>query len=262
MTSSVVRHLTSRDNPLLARVRRLAADGAAYRKLRELWIEGDHLCSAFVARGGRPSHAVIDEVGWALPRLRELASSAASVSIVPVALMNELSTLESPAPIGFVVPWAGPGEVRADQPTVVLDRLQDAGNVGAILRTASAFGFAQVVAVKGTAALWSPKVLRAGMGAHFGLSLVEGVEGTDWIDALALPLIGTSLQASAPLHEVELPWPCAWVMGHEGQGMSKALGERCAARVIIPQPGGEESLNVAAAAAVCLYESVRQRLVR
>ena len=259
MTGATIRHVTSRDNPLLVRVRKLTGDGAAYRKLNHLWIEGDHLCGAYVGRGGQASHAVIDEVGWAVPRLRELASMAKDVSIVPVALMNELSSLESPASIGFVVPWMGAGAIASRQPTVVLDRLQDAGNVGAILRSASAFGFVQVVAIKGTVALWSPKVLRAGMGAHFGLNLVEGVEGIDWIDPLATPLIGTSSHAPTRLQDATLPWPCAWVLGHEGRGVSAALSERCRSLVTIPQPGGEESLNVAAAAAVCLYESVRQR---
>jgi TrmH family RNA methyltransferase len=94
------------------------------------------------------------------------------------------------------------------------------------------------------------------MGAHFGLGLVEGVESPD---ALGLPLIGTSSHATQAIHEVTLPWPCAWVLGHEGQGVSQALQRQCAMALRIPQPGGEESLNVGAAAAICLYESARQR---
>jgi TrmH family RNA methyltransferase len=141
----------------------------------------------------------------------------------------------------------------------VLDRLQDAGNVGTILRTAAAFGFTQCLALKGTAALWSGKVLRAGMGAHFALNLVE-LAGDAQLDALRVPLIATSSHAQRALQEVDLPWPCAWVMGHEGQGVSSALEARCSLTLRIAQPGGEESLNVAAAAAVCLYESTRQRL--
>jgi TrmH family RNA methyltransferase len=131
--------------------------------------------------------------------------------------------------------------------------------VGAVIRSAAAFGFAQVVAIKGTAALWSPKVLRAGMGAHFGLNLVEAVDEAA-LDALAVPLLATSSHAAHAIHQLALPWPCAWVMGHEGQGVSPAVMQRCQQTLRIPQPGGEESLNVAAAAAVCLYESARQRL--
>jgi TrmH family RNA methyltransferase len=106
-------------------------------------------------------------------------------------------------------------------------------------------------------ALWSPKVLRAGMGAHFGLALVEGAAIED-VAALGLPVVGTHLRDAQWLHETALPRPLAWVFGHEGQGMSEAVTAACTLRVRIAQPGGEESLNVAAAAAMCLYESARQ----
>ena len=255
---SGVKAITSRDNPLLQRVRRLGADPAAYRRLGEVWIEGEHLCTAYTARGGAVAQALISETGWQQAGLRSLASAAAAVAVLPDALMAGLSTLESAAPIGFIVPWAGSGELVGDQPSIVLDRLQDAGNVGNILRSAAAFGVTQIIAIKGTAALWSPKVLRAGMGAHFGLRLVEGVTD-DALATLAMPMLAASSHARHALYETMLPWPCAWVLGHEGQGISDALMRRCADVLRIPQPGGEESLNVAAAAAICLYESVRQR---
>lgn len=143
---------------------------------------------------------------------------------------------------------------------MLLDRLQDPGNVGTILRSAAALGVQQVLALKGTAALWSPKVLRAGMGAHFALHLVEGLAVDDLAD-LGLPLIATSSHAEHALPSLRLPAPCAWVFGHEGQGVDAALLQRCALTVRIPQPGGEESLNVASAAAICLYESARQAMV-
>ena len=256
--SAPIKAISSRDNPLLVRLRKLAADPAAYRKLGEVWIEGEHLCSAFAQRGGVAGQAVISEAGWQTPALRALASSAAAVAVVPEALMAGLSALESPAPLAFVLPWAGPGVLDATAPSAVLDRLQDAGNVGNILRSAAAFGFTQVIALKGTAALWSPKVLRAGMGAHFGLRLVEGVD-VDTLAALHVPLLATSSHAALAIHEASLPWPCAWVLGHEGQGVSAALLRHCTQTLRIAQPGGEESLNVAAAAAVCLHESARRR---
>jgi TrmH family RNA methyltransferase len=92
------------------------------------------------------------------------------------------------------------------------------------------------------------------MGAHFALRLVEGLDESA-LAALAVPLVATSSHGGATLHQAALPAPCAWVLGHEGQGVSAALLQRCALQVRIPQPGGEESLNVAAAAAICLYES-------
>jgi TrmH family RNA methyltransferase len=174
--------------------------------------------------------------------------------VIADALVADISGLESPAPMGFVIDLPDAPVVAAGQAAVVLDRVQDAGNVGSILRSASAFGFAQVLALKGTAALWSPKVLRAGMGAHFNLRLVEGLSEQD-LDALELPLLVTSSHGGSLLHRAALPWPCAWVMGHEGQGVSPALEARAAHRIRIAQPGGEESLNVGAAAAICLHAS-------
>ncbi len=249
-------HISSRDNPLMVRLRRLAQDGSAYRRVGQVWLEGEHLCSALRARGGVAAQALISDAGWHNPALRELAGWAGKVCIVPGPLFAAISGLESPAAIGFLLALQATPAIDARVASVVLDRLQDAGNVGSILRSAAAFGVRQVLALKGTAALWSPKVLRAGMGAHFSLRLIEGLDEAA-LDVLALPLVATSSHAGTDLPNAHLPSPCGWVLGHEGQGVSTALLQRCVLQVRIPQPGGEESLNVAAAAAVCLYESAR-----
>jgi RNA methyltransferase, TrmH family len=251
-------HITSRDNPLLMRLRRLSQDSAAYRKLGQVWLEGEHLCAALLQRGLMAAHAVCSESAWHVDSLREVARSAGKVVVVPDALFKTISALDSPSNIGFVIDLPSAFALQANAPSLVLDRVQDAGNVGSMLRSAAAMGFVQVLAIKGTAALWSPKVLRAGMGAHFALHLIEGVDEAA-LRELRVPLIATSSHASLALPTADLPWPCAWVMGHEGQGVSANLLQGCALQVRIPQPGGEESLNVAAAAAVCLYESARRR---
>ena len=252
--------LSAHDNPLLVKLRKLARDPAAYRKLGALWIEGEHLCSALRQRGWRPTQAVLAESAFVQPTLRSLAHWAPRVVVVPDALFAGFSALESPARLGFVLACPAAPQLMPEVASVVLDRVQDAGNVGSILRSAAAFGVGQVLALQGTAALWSPKVLRAGMGAHFGLQLIEGLQLDD-LAALRVPLVGTALDTDAVLPSATLPQPCAWVLGHEGQGMAPALRARCAQVLRIPQPGGEESLNVAAAAAVCLYESLRRGLV-
>lgn len=250
--------ITSRDNPALVRLRKLAAEPGAYRKTGSLWIEGDHLLRAALQRGWTPALVVLTEAALQDPALARLAEAAPRALVVPTTLFKGLSGLESPAQIGAEFALPGAPAIDAQAASVVLDRLQDAGNVGAILRSAAAFGVRQVLALKGTAALWSPKVVRAGQGAHFGLRLLEGLTVAD-LGALAVPLIATSSHTEHVLHRVALPSPCAWVMGHEGQGVSAELMARCALTVGIPQPGGEESLNVAAAAAICLYESARQQ---
>ena len=275
--------ITSRDNPLLRRLRHLLSNPTGHRRAGEICIEGEHLCSAYLARGHRPGVAVFSASAWQQLPLRELAAGAGEVQLVADHLLAQISTLPSPAGVVFVA--AVPVNATPDPfaSAVLLDRVQDPGNVGSILRSASALGVRQLWTTPGTAALWSPKVLRAGMGAHFGLALCEGVDvealtagfhragaarsepgapgasGSSRVRNERAPWVATSSHAGVLLGQVELPAPCVWVLGHEGQGVAPALLQCCQLTVRIPQPGGEESLNVAAAAAICLYESARQR---
>ena len=257
MTSEGPQTIASRDNAFLKELRRLAQDSTGYRKQGRIWLEGDHLCRAALQRGLQPSHAVFQSSFWDASG-HDWSNTGGKAVVIDDALFATVSGLESPARMGFVLPLPPHAVLQGDAATVVLDGLQDAGNVGTILRSAGAFGFRQVVAMKGTAGLWSPKVLRAGMGAHFGLDLIEGMEPAG-LAALAVPLLATSSHQGDFLHATPLPWPCAWVFGHEGQGVGAALAARASQFVRIVQPGGEESLNVGAAAAICLHASAAQQ---
>jgi TrmH family RNA methyltransferase len=253
MTSSNTVHVSSRDNALFKELVKLSRDSTAYRKLGRFWVEGDHLCRAALQRGWQPAVAVLAESFVPLS-LAEYTKSAIKIIVIPDAMFQDISALESPARIGFVLDLPAATALEPGLASVILDRVQDAGNVGSILRSAGAFGFGQVIALKGTAALWSAKVLRAGMGAHFGLKLIEGVEIAA-LEQLALPIVVTSSHQGALLQHQALPHPCAWALGHEGQGVCAELMARASLSVRIGQPGGEESLNVAAAAAICLHAS-------
>jgi RNA methyltransferase, TrmH family len=250
--------IASRDNPLLVRVRRLNSTPDAYRQLGVVWLEGEHLVRAALARGWRLQELLVPVKREGDAALQSLWLYAQKLRVVDDALWAGIGSLPSKAAVAALVAWPGELTVRKGQRSVVLDRVQDAGNLGSILRSAAAFGVAQVVALKGCAALWSPKVLRAGMGAHFALHLVEAAEASA-LDALDVPLVATSSRRGVSLIDALLPDPCAWVFGHEGQGVAASLLQRCELQLGIPQPGGEESINVAAAAAVCLYESMRRR---
>ena len=245
--------IQSKDNPQLKALRKLAQDSTGYRKAGQVWLEGDHLCRAALTRGLHPSLLVFSESNTPVAGV-EWSSVAIKSIVIPDALFAGISGLESPAGMGCVLDVPAQPALQPHVTSVILDRVQDAGNVGSILRSAAAFGFKQIIALKGTAALWSPKVLRAGMGAHFGLALIEGAALAD-LDALAVPIVATSSHGGQLIGQQRLPNPCAWVMGHEGQGVSEALMQRAALKVRIGQPGGEESLNVAAAAAICLHAS-------
>lgn len=254
--------IASRDNPRFKRLRELVQHAGAYRRDGMVWIEGDHLLRALLARGGRPQVVVLTpqaEPLWqALCAQAGLSGEPIELWRLSPALMQTLSRMASPAAVAALWPLPPTPALEPDAATVVLDRVQDPGNVGSILRSAAAFGFRQVLALQGTAALWASKVLRAGMGAHFGLRLHEGVTAQD-VAALRAPLLATSSHHGEWLHRATLPWPCAWVLGHEGQGVQPALLQRAARTLRIAQPGGEESLNVAAAAAICLHASATQR---
>lgn len=257
MTARPHVRIESRGNPTLMRVRRLLDDPGAYRKIGRVWLEGEHLLQAAVERG-YPLHEVLVASSYARDaRFAALQAAATKVLVVDDALWPALGSLPSPVPIAALAAAPEAAPLDPGQGAVVLDRIQDAGNLGSILRSAAAFGVAQVLALKGCASVWSPKVLRAGMGAHFALRLIEGVEEGD-LAQLRVPLLATVAHGARELAQVVLPHPCAWVFGHEGQGIAPTLLARCAQRIRIPQPGGEDSLNVAAAAAVCLYESMRQ----
>lgn len=258
MTTPIsIQRITSRANSMVKRLRQGAVQSNVYRTDGQIWLEGDHLCRAALSRGQAVSQAFFAESFW-----NEQASlwsgCAPVITLMPDALFSFISGLESPSRMGFLLKLPEHKAIVSGVMTVVLDRLQDAGNVGSILRSAAAFGVKQVLALQGTAAVWSPKVLRAGMGAHFGLQLMEGLSETD-LDAMAVPRIATSSHQGPFLHEwmqrSDWPHPCAWLFGHEGQGLSEPLLNSAKYCVRIAQPGGEESLNVAAAAAICLHAS-------
>ena len=262
MTDSQIQHITSRDNALLKELRRLGQDNTSYRKQGRFWAEGEHLGAAALARHVTPTLGVFSESFWPLAPV-EYAKAAIKNIVIPDSFFAAISALESPARMGFVFDLPQPAALQPQLASIILDRVQDAGNVGSILRSASAFGFKQIIALKGTAALWSPKVLRAGMGAHWGLQLMEGVALAD-LALLAVPIVVTSSHRGSYLHQAiknqTLPMPCAWALGHEGQGVSPELETLAALHVRIAQPGGEESLNVAAAAAICLHASAAANL--
>lgn len=245
--------ISSRDNPFAKELRKLSQDNTLYRKAGRYWIEGEHLCDAALLKGKRPAIAVFSDSEWQRVNGR-FAGAAEKVVVLSDGLFKDISALESPSGMGFVMALPQIPGIQAGVNSLVLDRVQDAGNAGSILRSAAAFGFHQVLALKGTVAMWSPKVVRAGMGAHFGLQILESVEA-DALRELQVPVIVTSSHRGDLLHQITLPNPCAWAMGHEGQGVGPTLMNMAGIFVRIGQPGGEESLNVAAAAAICLHAS-------
>lgn len=256
--------ITSRDNPLYKELKQLAGSSQARRKAGQTLLDGVHLCQSYLALRGAPAHCVLSDSARANPEVAEIVlqceQARAHCTVMPDALYDALSQVEHGVGLMFLIdtPATTAPAVLA-QPAVLLDNLQDPGNVGSILRSAAAAGMTQVFCSSGTAFCWSPKVLRAAMGAHFVLEIFENVDLAAVIRSAAIPVLATSGYATQRLYEVDLRQSVAWLFGHEGQGVADDLLALASNQVVIPHLGQIESLNVAAAAAVCFFEQVRQQ---
>ncbi|MFM0479489.1 RNA methyltransferase [Paraburkholderia strydomiana] len=254
--------ITSRDNPLYKRLKALAGSTHQQRRSGHALLEGFHLASAYLDVAGQPEMCVVTDGALRHDEAQAIVSRIDEQRIVtlPDALFGQLSNVVHGVGILLLVEkLAMPLPEKVVQTCVVLDGVQDAGNVGSILRSAAAAGIQHVFCAPGTAYAWSSKVLRSGMGAHFLLRIYEDVEAQTLIDRLAVPVVITDSHSAAAIYDCDLSGQLAWVFGNEGAGVSQIWREAVSLRVTIPQPGGMESLNVAAAAAVCVFEQCRQQ---
>jgi TrmH family RNA methyltransferase len=240
--------LRSRDNPKVKRWMRLATDGRFRRKEGCALVEGPHLVEAGF---DRIKNLLLME-GELTGEIRSLAGRYAGVPIVlPKNIFRSLVDTDTPQSIAAEIEIPQPGPQSGN--SVYLEGIQDAGNVGGIFRTAAAFGVKNLYYDSRCADPWSPKVLRAGAGGHFQLSLIAGEppEGTR--------LACTVVKGGTALNDADLSGPLCWVFGSEGKGVSAEVQRKAALRVTIPIERGTESLNVSAAAAICLYAASRKR---
>ena len=267
--------ITSKENPLFKEVRNLQATGSKGQKTRmasgQALLEGIHLIQTWV---GDPALKTLltsevglqnTEISVAVYEHLEICPDT-KVYQLDSALWDLLSDLVNAPhiagllelPKSCLTPPQSIATLNGD--VVILDRIQDAGNLGSILRTAAAAGFTQVIALSGCAHIWSSKVLRAGMGAHRLLDLYEGWSNQQVLSAVTAPLLAATADAEQDLYSLkkELLHPVAWVMGSEGQGVSEDLLAQ-AKGVSIPIDPRVESLNVSTAAAICLFETMRVR---
>jgi TrmH family RNA methyltransferase len=241
--------ITSRDNPKVKHWTKLASDGRYRKSQGRALIEGPHLVEAAL-QAGVAVHAI-------------LVSENAKITKVasPVVLAERVfaSIVDAEAPQGIAAEISIPAGKAAEGDVVFLEGVQDPGNVGTILRSAAAFGIGSVVLDRGCADAWSPKTLRAGMGAHFNLLIRTVGSLEDELGRFAGRILCTVPRGGMALAKADLNGAIAWIFGSEGQGVSEAAAKHADLKVTIPMDDGGESLNVAAAAAICFYEKSRQR---
>lgn len=257
-----MKHISSTDNPAFKRLRELATSVRERRKLGQTLLDGVHLVETWLERGPRPAQMVVSESGRERPEIAALLrryGEGQDVLLLSDALFAKASPVETPSGIlaRIDLPPA-PAPRLAGGNCIVLDAVQDAGNLGTLLRTAAAAGVRDAVLGEGCAQAWSPKVLRAGMGAHLALTIHEHADIAALLAGHRGEIVATQLDAEHSLFDTDLRGPVAWLFGNEGAGLSPLVAALATRQVRIPMPGAAESLNVAAAAAVCLFEQVRQ----
>lgn len=267
-------HISSRHNALYKHTRRLSHDGPLpvakgasasenSAPAIQFVLEGRHLCQDWLRHHGQPQHAFFDEQRLqSVPELHQLMArlDRRCVATLDSALLRSLSTIAHAQGVLFVVEQTLPVfPSRIDQGCIWLDRVQDPGNVGTLLRTAAAAGVTHAYLSPQCAAAWSPRVLRSAQGAHFVMMIHEQVDLCEAVRRLDVPLFATALDDdSVSLFECDLPASCAWLFGNEGQGITPELLARADQRVHIPQSASVESLNVGVAAGICLFEQRRR----
>jgi len=263
----MTKEISSRDNPTVKRLHALAHSARDRRKHGETLLDGVHLIDAALAAGW-PIKSLIVAAGieehGEIAQLRAKAPAAVQQIVLADTLFAHVSPVDTPSGILALIDLPAPtGNLPFRADVLALDGIQDPGNLGTILRTAAAAGVHHVLLGEGCAQAWAPRVLRAGMGAHFLLQLEERVDLANRLVDFPGSRIATALgEGSQGLFQIDIRAQVAWLFGAEGQGLSSALLAMADRRVSIPMCAGVESLNVGAAVAVCLFEQVRQRSLR
>jgi TrmH family RNA methyltransferase len=204
---------------------------------------------------------VVSEDAETHDEIRELLACHDDVEriVLSPALFKDVSGVVSPVGILAVIALPAPAPPSLVEDCVVLDGVQDAGNVGTILRTAAAAGIGQAILGRGCAGVWTPRVLRAAQGGHFGLTLHEQIDLPEFLARYQGVSVAAVVSGGVPLYGFSCTDRLAWVFGSEGEGVSPEVLHAVRQRISIPMASGSESLNVASAAAVCLFEMCRQR---
>lgn len=260
--------ITSASNPTVKLLRKLMTSSKERRATNLYIAEGIHLVESFLKTGQTPKMYIYATSATHHPEVSEIVKNLLETSakeiVLTDALFESFSTVHASS--GICIVFEPPeidshDSLSGEDDAVLLEKIQDPGNLGTILRTSAAVGIKNILLSSGCASPWSPKALRAGMGAQFGLTLHED---SDLLSALKEPGVfsaATTLSSeSISLYDADLRRPTAWIFGSEGSGLSDELASAASITISIPQEATSiESLNVASAASVCLYEQYRQK---
>lgn len=252
--------ISSRDNPIFKRLKKLAGSARARREAQMTLLDGEHLLTAFLDAGGEP-HTLVRAASFDAGSLSRLAARCprAKTIVLPDALFAELAPVATPTGVLTEAAWLAAPASDAVPLVIVLEDIQDPGNLGSILRAGAAAGATLAVLSKGCHDPWSPKALRGGQGAQFVLPLLTGADVPAWLNGFAGQSVALALAEDSDFYALDLAGPIALVVGNEGAGLSAAVHAAASVCAHIPMAGRVESLNASAALAVAAFEAMRQR---
>jgi TrmH family RNA methyltransferase len=257
-----MKSIRSRDNSFYKELAKLSGSARQRNKSGQTLLDGAHLLAAYLDSGNQPQHILLNAEAL---RDEEIAGLLQRIKNVPATLLDDslfagLSELKTPSGILALIEVPHP-DIPASQSrfALLLEDIQDPGNLGSILRSAAAAGCDAVFLSRACADAWSPKVLRAAMGGHFALNIHEHADLTDIAARFNGTVFAATLQTRESLYGYDYTGNVAFVFGNEGSGLSPQLVDAVHHAILIPMAGKVESLNAAAAAAVCLFEAARQR---
>jgi RNA methyltransferase, TrmH family len=252
------KHIVSRDNPVFKHLKKLSENARERRAEGKTLLDGVHLIESYCEAIGEPELIIIPE-GKSSLEATQLMQHLEHVNTIlfPTLMFAELTPVATSTGILAIVKTpqvAAPNEIKF---ALMLEDIQDPGNLGSMLRTALGAGVEAVYLSKGCTDAYSPKCLRGGQGAQFYLPIIEGANLLEIMQNFAGNTYATTMDG-ASLYAQDLTQPTAFVIGNEGAGLSDKLIEAASHKISIPMHQSLESLNAAAATAVCLFERKRQ----
>jgi TrmH family RNA methyltransferase len=253
--------IASRQNAHFKQARKLAESARERNKSKQILMDGTRLIRAYAEQFGlEDATLLISEAGVDRPDIRQIleAMSPRHLYLLADELFAEIAQVETPEGITAIATMPRVEPKASDDFRMLLDGIQDPGNLGGLLRTAAAAGATSAYLAKGCADVWSPRALRGGMGAQFILAIRERIDLEIALEGFRGTVIATSPRARQSIYDVDLSGPVAMIFGSEGRGLPDDVSALANQLVHIPMAGKVESLNVAAAAAICCFERLRQ----
>lgn len=257
--------IRSHENPLAKELVLLGHSSRHRRKQCRTLLDGVHLVDSYLKAVGVPLVVAVSESGLRHPEIANLLaqSQMPPAAVLADALFAKCASASASVGIVAIVPVPTlPLESLTAEPCLMLENIQDPGNLGTLLRSAAAAGFHRVLLSPRCALAWAPRVLRAGQGAHFQLQLHEDASLPDWARRYPGRLLGAVMQGARPYWDTDLTGPVALVVGNEGAGISSGLLALLHGRVCVPMAPGVESLNAAVAGSILLFERARQEAMQ